>query len=96
MKKGDAVLFHAAAGGIGLIAGQWLKHIGATVIGTVSSEEKAKLARANGYDHTIIYTKENFTEESATSLGVRSQRYTILSARIPSQAPWILSVPAAS
>ncbi|MGY8678857.1 quinone oxidoreductase [Bradyrhizobium sp. UFLA05-153] len=62
VKKGDAVLFHAAAGGIGLIAGQWLKHIGATVIGTVSSEEKAKLARANGYDHTIIYTKENFTE----------------------------------
>jgi len=63
VKKGDTVLFHAAAGGIGLIAGQWLKHIGATIIGTVSSEEKAKLARANGYDHTIIYTKENFAEK---------------------------------
>jgi NADPH:quinone reductase len=63
VKKGDTVLFHAAAGGIGLIAGQWLKHIGASTIGTVGSEQKAELARANGYDHTIIYTKENFTEK---------------------------------
>src|SRR5690606_13755260 len=45
------VLFHAAAGGVGLIAGQWAAHLGATVIGTVGSEEKAELARANGYTH---------------------------------------------
>jgi NADPH:quinone reductase len=60
VQKGDTVLFHAAAGGVGLIACQWLKHLGATVIGTVSSEEKAKLAREHGCDHTIIYTKEDF------------------------------------
>lgn len=59
---GDTVLFHAAAGGIGLIACQWLKALGATVIGTMSSDEKAALARANGCDHTIIYSRENFVE----------------------------------
>ena len=58
----DFVLLHAAARGVGLIACQWLKSIGATVIGTVSSEEKAALAKANGCDHAIIYTKENFVE----------------------------------
>lgn len=58
----DFVLLHAAAGGVGLIACQWLKSIGATVIGTVSSEEKAALAKANGCDHAIVYTKENFVE----------------------------------
>ncbi|MDE2166146.1 MAG: quinone oxidoreductase [Alphaproteobacteria bacterium] len=60
VKAGDTILFHAAAGGVGLIAGQWAKHLGATVIGTVSSEEKAKLAKAHGYDHVINYTKEDF------------------------------------
>jgi NADPH:quinone reductase len=60
VKAGDTILFHAAAGGVGLIAGQWAKHLGATVIGTVSSEEKAKLATAHGYDHVINYTKEDF------------------------------------
>ena len=60
--KGDTVLFHAAAGGVGLIACQWLKHLGATVIGTVGSEEKAELARAHGCDHTINYRTENFAE----------------------------------
>jgi NADPH:quinone reductase len=60
VKPGDTILFHAAAGGVGLIAGQWAKHLGATVIGTVSSEAKAKLAKAHGYDHVINYTQEDF------------------------------------
>ncbi len=60
--KGDTVLFHAAAGGVGLIACQWLKHLGATVIGTVGSEEKAALAEAHGCEHTINYRQENFVE----------------------------------
>ena len=60
VKAGDTILFHAAAGGVGLIAGQWAKHLGATVIGTVSSEAKAKLAKAHGYDHVINYTQEDF------------------------------------
>ena len=59
---GDTILFHAAAGGVGLIACQWAKHLGATVIGTVGSDEKAELARAHGCDHPIVYTRENFTE----------------------------------
>lgn len=54
------MLFHAAAGGVGLIACQWARHLGATIIGTVSSEEKAALARANGCTHTIDYTREDF------------------------------------
>ncbi|MDZ4791710.1 MAG: quinone oxidoreductase [Hyphomicrobiales bacterium] len=54
------MLFHAAAGGVGLIACQWAKHLGATIIGTVSSEEKAALARASGCTHTINYTQEDF------------------------------------
>ncbi len=56
------VLLHAAAGGVGLIACQWLRHLGATVIGTVSTEEKAGLARDHGCDHPVIYTEENFVE----------------------------------
>lgn len=59
-KSGDTILFHAAAGGIGLIACQWAKALGVSLIGTVSSEEKAKLAREHGAAHTIIYTKEDF------------------------------------
>ena len=59
-KSGDTVLWHAAAGGIGLIACQWARALGVNVIGTVSSEEKAKLARENGAAHTVIYTKEDF------------------------------------
>jgi NADPH2:quinone reductase len=62
VKAGQTVLFHAAAGGVGLIAGQWLKALGVTTIGTVGSDEKAKLAKAHGYDHTIVYTRENFAE----------------------------------
>lgn len=63
VKKGEAVLFHAAAGGVGLIACQWLKHLGVTVIGTVGSEEKAELARAHGCTHTINYQTEDFAEK---------------------------------
>jgi NADPH2:quinone reductase len=60
VKEGDTILVHAAAGGVGLIACQWGKHLGATVIGTVGSEEKAELARRHGCDHPIIYTREDF------------------------------------
>jgi NADPH2:quinone reductase len=59
VKAGETVLFHAAAGGVGLIACQWLKAIGATVIGTVGSDEKAAIARAHGCDHVIISTRED-------------------------------------
>jgi NADPH2:quinone reductase len=62
VQPGQTVLFHAAAGGVGLIACQWLKALGASVIGTVGSDEKAKLAKAHGCDHTIVYTRENFVE----------------------------------
>ena len=62
VKAGQTVLFHAAAGGVGLIACQWLKAIGATTIGTVGSEEKAALAKANGCEHTILYREENFVD----------------------------------
>ncbi len=58
----DTVLFHAAAGGVGLIAGQWLKQIGATVIGTVGSEAKAELAKNAGYDHVILYHQEDIAK----------------------------------
>jgi len=60
VQPGDTILVQAAAGGVGLILCQWAKHLGATVIGTVSSDEKAELARAHGCDHPIVYTRENF------------------------------------
>ncbi|MZR29789.1 quinone oxidoreductase family protein [Sneathiella litorea] len=63
VKQGDTILFHAAAGGVGLFACQWAKHIGATVIGTVGSEEKAELAKAHGCTHTILYREEDFQEK---------------------------------
>ena len=62
VKAGDTILMHAAAGGVGLMACQWAKHLGATVIGTVGSKEKAKLAMANGCDHVIYYREENISE----------------------------------
>ncbi len=62
LQKGQTILFHAAAGGVGLIAMQWAKALGVTVIGTVSSEEKAALAKAHGCDHVIMYRKENIVE----------------------------------
>ncbi|HEX3442464.1 MAG TPA: quinone oxidoreductase [Pseudolabrys sp.] len=58
--KGSIVLMHAAAGGVGLILCQWANHLGATVIGTVGSKEKAELAKANGCHHTILYRDEDF------------------------------------
>jgi NADPH:quinone reductase len=60
VKPGDTILIHAAAGGVGLIVCQWAKHLGATVIGTVSSDEKAAIARSHGCDHPIVYTREDF------------------------------------
>ena len=63
VESGQTVLFHAAAGGVGLIACQWLKSIGANVIGTVGSNEKAELARANGCEHTILYKEESFVDK---------------------------------
>ena len=62
LKSGDTILFHAAAGGVGLIACQWARSLGVTMIGTVGSDAKAELARAHGCTHTIVYTRENFVE----------------------------------
>ncbi len=62
VESGMTVLLHAAAGGVGLVACQWLAHLGATVIGTVSSQAKADLARSNGCTYPVIYTEEDFVE----------------------------------
>ncbi|HVR93232.1 MAG TPA: quinone oxidoreductase [Casimicrobiaceae bacterium] len=62
LKGGETILFHAAAGGVGSIACQWARALGVTLIGTVGSDEKAALAKANGCAHTIVYTRENFVE----------------------------------
>jgi NADPH2:quinone reductase len=62
VKAGDTILVHAAAGGVGAILCQWAKHLGATVIGTVGSDEKAAFARGHGCDHPIVYTQEDFAE----------------------------------
>ncbi|HWD13394.1 quinone oxidoreductase [Pseudochrobactrum sp. sp1633] len=63
VQKGDTILIHAAAGGVGQIAGQWAKHLGATVIGTAGSQEKIDLALSLGYDHVINYAQDNFVEK---------------------------------
>lgn len=65
IEKGDTILIHAAAGGVGLIMCQWASALGATVIGTVSSEEKAELASSHGCRHPIVYTKQDFAAEVA-------------------------------
>jgi len=62
LKAGDTILFHAVAGGVGLIACQWARALGVTMIGTAGSDAKAALAREHGCTHTIVYTKENFVE----------------------------------
>lgn len=62
VKKGDTILIHAAAGGVGLIVCQWARELGATTIGTIGSDEKAAIAKAHGCDHTIVYTRENFKD----------------------------------
>ena len=63
LKAGDTILIHAAAGGVGLIVCQWAKALGATVIGTVGTDDKAELARAHGCDHPIVYTRQDFAAE---------------------------------
>ncbi len=60
VSAGDTILIHAAAGGVGLIACQWAKALGATVIGTVGSDEKAELAKAHGCDYPVVYTRDDF------------------------------------
>ncbi|MBS7695657.1 MULTISPECIES: quinone oxidoreductase [unclassified Chelatococcus] len=62
VEEGQTILFHAAAGGVGLIATQWAKHLGATVIGTVGSPDKAEIAKAHGCDHVILYREEDFAK----------------------------------
>jgi len=73
VKAGDTILIHAAAGGVGSIVCQWAKHLGATVIGTVGSRQKAEIAGANGCEHPIVYTEEDFaarTREITHGAGV--------------------------
>jgi NADPH2:quinone reductase len=69
VQPGDTILVHAAAGGVGTILCQWAKHLRATVIGTVSSDEKAEVARQHGCDHVIVYSRENFAERVRTLTG---------------------------
>jgi NADPH2:quinone reductase len=71
VEKGHTVLVHAAAGGVGLILCQWAKHLGATVIGTVGSKDKAELAKQNGADHTILYKDEDFAAKVKDITGGR-------------------------
>ncbi len=63
VKSGEIILFHAAAGGVGQIFGQWAKSLDCTVIGTVGSDEKINMAKKNGYDHVINYNKEDFAKK---------------------------------
>ncbi|MGB3387014.1 MAG: quinone oxidoreductase [Pseudaminobacter sp.] len=69
VKPGDTILYHAAAGGVGLILGQWAKHLGATTIGTAGSADKVELARAHGFDHVINYREKDFVAEVRESTG---------------------------
>jgi NADPH2:quinone reductase len=71
VRPGETILYHAAAGGVGLIACQWAKRLGAMVIGTVGSEAKAELARQHGCDHTILYGEESFVERVREITGGR-------------------------
>lgn len=77
VKRGSMVLVHAAAGGMGLTLIKWLKHLGAIAIGTVSTEEKAKVAREAGADHVILYTKQDFAEEAKKLTGGKGVDYII-------------------
>ena len=69
LKGGETILFHAAAGGVGLIAAQWARALGVTMIGTVGSDAKAELAKANGCAHTIVYTREDFVARTRELTG---------------------------
>jgi NADPH2:quinone reductase len=71
VKPGDTILIHAAAGGVGTLVCQWGKHLGATVIGTVGSKEKAEIAKSNGCGHTILYREEDFTSRVKEITGGR-------------------------
>jgi len=69
LAAGDTIVFHAAAGGVGLIACQWARALGVTMIGTVGSDDKAALAKANGCAHTIVYTREDFVAKTKELTG---------------------------
>jgi NADPH2:quinone reductase len=69
LKSGETILFHAAAGGVGLIACQWARALGVTMIGTVGTDDKAALAKANGCAHTIVYTREDFVARTKELTG---------------------------
>jgi len=71
VRPGEAVLVHAAAGGVGQLLVQWAKHLGATVLATVSSDEKADIARRRGADHVVVYTREDFSEAALRLTGGR-------------------------
>ncbi len=87
VKAGDAIVIHAAAGGVGLIVCQWAKHLGATVIGTVGSDDKAELAKAHGCDHPIVYAGRILPRGCVSSPTARAYRwFTIRWARTPSWA----------
>ena len=77
LKPGDVVLVHAAAGGVGRLLVQWAKHLGAMVIGTVSTEEKARVAKEAGADHTILYTKQDFVAETKRITNGRGAQFII-------------------
>jgi NADPH2:quinone reductase len=77
VKRGSTVLVHAAAGGMGLTLLKWLKHLGAVAIGTVSTDEKAQVAREAGADHVILYTKQDFAEEAKKLTGGKGVDYVI-------------------
>ncbi|MBZ5502452.1 MAG: quinone oxidoreductase [Acidobacteriia bacterium] len=77
VQRGSTVLVHAAAGGMGLLLVHWLKHLGAVAIGTVSTEEKARIAREAGADHVIVYTKQDFAEEAKKFTGGKGVDYVI-------------------
>jgi NADPH2:quinone reductase len=74
IERGDTILFHAAAGGVGLIACQWAKHLGATVIGTVSNADKAELARAHGCDHVFVHGKDDLVAQVKEITGGKGVR----------------------
>lgn len=74
LRPGDTVLLHAAAGGVGSFASQWLKALGVTVIGTVGTEEKARIARARGCDHVILYSRDDFRDEVMRITGGKGVR----------------------
>jgi NADPH:quinone reductase len=74
VQPGDTILLHAAAGGVGLIACQWAKQLGATVIGTVGNDEKAQLARENGCDHVVVYSRESVVERVREITGGKGVR----------------------